>query len=82
MKQFYILGGLWFDKVNGNTYHNAKIIDIYGNVYYTGYKYGYDKAYLDTAKNYIKNILKINDFKIYDLGATKQKQRALKNNQF
>lgn len=37
MKKFVIIGAKWFDSVNGNTYHNAKIIDPTSNkIYYCG----------------------------------------------
>ena len=88
-KQAIILGGLYFDKANGNTYHNAKIIILesengttYQTTYYTGYKYGYEKAYLTTAKDYINNVLHINDFEIVDCGSFSLTQKRVKNNQF
>lgn len=82
MKKYFIIGGLYFDKVNGNTYHNTKIIDYLGNIYYTGYKYGYGNAYRYTAQDYIKSVLNINDYFIVDLGTTKHTKSELKNNQF
>ena len=52
---FVIIGALWLDKVNGNTYHRAKILDPeFNDVFYTdGLQYGYGSAYMDTAKREI-----------------------------
>jgi len=82
-KKFIIIGGKWFDKVNGNTYHNAKIIDAdTGATYYAGYAYGYGSAYLSSGENFIKANLKINNFKIIDGGNFYLKQSLLKKGWF
>jgi hypothetical protein len=42
----------WFDKLNGNTYHNVRITDnLTGKEYLTkyGYTYGYGTAYEQTT---------------------------------
>lgn len=81
--KFIVTGAKWFDKVNGNTYHNAKIVNgETGETHYTGFQYGYDRAYLESAKNYIKDTLKINDFEIINNGSFYTLQRVLKRNQF
>lgn len=84
-----ILGALWFDQNNGNTYHNTKIKVIendnkteYATTYYTGKKYGYDNAYIESAHDYIKNVLHISDYKLIDMGALYIPYRQLRNNQF
>ena len=42
--RFAIIGALWKDKINGNTYYNTKIVDTTtGKFYFTGYHYGYDE---------------------------------------
>ena len=79
MKKYVIIGALYFDKLNGNTYHNTKIIDAdTGDVYYTGYKYGYGNAWEDSAENYIKSVLGVNEFKTIrgaTLNTTKRKAK-------
>lgn len=55
-RKYVVLGGKWFDKVNGNTYHNAKIVDTEtGHIFYSGLRYGYGNAYLDSAAEAIKD---------------------------
>ena len=61
MTYIVIVGALWFDNKNGNTYHNTKIKVIeeeksteYLTTYYTGKKYGSDNAYIETAKEYVE----------------------------
>lgn len=44
----------WFDKVNGNTYHNAVVILPNGKVLTSGFKYGYGTAYRETAIDTLK----------------------------
>lgn len=39
----YIVVGEWFDKINGNTYHDATIT-INQNEYFISYRYGYDAS--------------------------------------
>ena len=46
----------WYDKVNGNTYHNVKIKDHHGdNFISSGVVYGYGNQYLVTAAGLIKD---------------------------
>ena len=79
---FVVIGGKWFDKVNGNTYHNAKIIDYAGNVYYTGFAYGYGTQYLENARKYIVNELKIKNPEIINGGDFYTLKRDVKNGNF
>jgi hypothetical protein len=40
----------WFDKVNGTTYHSARVFNNEtGEMIYCPYQYGYDSAYQQTA---------------------------------
>jgi hypothetical protein len=86
MKKIYIvIGALYFEKLNGNTYHNAKIICVCNNeikTFYSGYKYGYDDAYLDTAKTFIKSTLKEKNICVIDGGSFYLPYRQVKNNNF
>ena len=80
---YFVYGKLWFDKINGNTYCNAKIMDENGDtIHYTGYKYGYGSYYLQAAKEYIFKVLKDKNAKIIDLGSSYDLQKVLKNNLF
>lgn len=80
---FVIIGGLWFDKVNGNTYHVTKIISAEtGNVYYTEYAPGYGGHYRKTAAEYINKELKLKTYRMIDGGSFNLTKKALKNNWF
>ena len=81
-KKFYVLGGKWFDKINGNTYHVAKIMDEEGKVYYTNYQYGYGNSYYYSAKEFIKSTLNIINYKLFDMGCAYYKKSDLKNGNF
>ena len=50
----------WFDKINGNSYHNT-IIDIDGVRYQSDIQYGYDDQYLQTADHMVKGFNLIPD---------------------
>jgi hypothetical protein len=40
----------WFDKINGNTYHSARVFDNEtGNMIYCPFRYGYGDCYRQTA---------------------------------
>lgn len=54
---YVIIGGLWRDKVNGNTYHKVKFINTEtGNIIYNdAMHYGYGKAYKTTAEDFIND---------------------------
>ena len=49
--QFFILGKRWFDKINGNTYHSVKIIDLSNGetIIKTDRVYGYGEHWKQTA---------------------------------
>lgn len=80
-KIFFCIGRKWFDKVNGNTYCNSKVIDDKGEtLFYIGYQYGYGKVYLQEAERELSK--KYKNFKLVDLGATHDKKTNLKNNNF
>ena len=46
---YFLIGAKWFDKVNGNTYYNTKIIVVENNQVvsrtYSGFTYGYGSCY-------------------------------------
>lgn len=76
-KTFVVIGAKWFDSVNGNTYHNAKIIDAETQkTYYCGYQYGYGSQYLTSAKEYIESMLKETEYILIDAGAFYIKKSA------
>lgn len=80
-KIFFCIGRKWFDKVNGNTYFNSKVIDNKGNlILYTGYQYGYGRSYLYEAEKELSKVEK--NFRLVDLGITHDKKTNLKNNNF
>lgn len=80
---FVVIGGKWFDSINGNTYHNSKIIDIEtGKTFYCGYQYGYGSQYITSAKEYITDILMIDNFTIIDGGSFVMKKQVVKNGWF
>lgn len=83
MNKFVVIGGLWFDKINGNTYNVAKILDCdTGTFYYTDYCYGYGHQYYQEAKEYIRYILGSTDFKLYDMGSGYYHKTDLINHNF
>lgn len=82
MRKFVVIGGKWFDKVNGNTYNSAKIIDTEtGAAHYTRFCYGYGTAYLQEAKQYIRENI-TESFEIIDGGAFYIKKADAKNGNF
>ena len=55
MQHYVITVARWYDKVNGNTYHNVKVRDLHALQDLTsGLTYGYGRQYLVTAANMIK----------------------------
>ena len=53
-KRFLIIGAKWWDKVNGNTYNSAVIIDNKTNKKYcVPYQYGYGESWKNEAIKYI-----------------------------
>ena len=80
-KKYYCVGAKWFDKVNGNTYNNAKVVDENGQiVFYTGFQYGYGNSYFYTAKSKLEEVEP--DGTLIDLGCANYKKTVLKNNLF
>ena len=76
---FVIIGALWKDKTNGNTYHVTKIINATtGNVYYTPYTYGYDGQYRQSGAEYINKELKLKNFRMIDGGSFYINKKYLK----
>ena len=83
MKNYVIIGGKWFDRVNGNTYHTTKIIDTEsGETFYTRFQYGYGSQYKSSAAEYIREVLKQADFNMIDGGSFYMKKSEAKNGQF
>ena len=80
-KKFYVIGGLWFDSVNGNTYNSAKIIDEDGNIFYSRFCYGYGSAYMEEAKEEIEK-RGIKNYKVINCGYFYIKKSAAKNHLF
>ena len=79
--KYFVIAKKWFDKINGNTYYNAKIINDNGQtVLFTGFSYGYGKQYLDDANKQLKKITK--NFDLIDIGESFTKKSILKNNNF
>ena len=80
---YFVIGGKWHDKVNGNTYNSAKIIEAEtGKRYYTPFCYGYGSAYLQEARQYIREELKQESPNIIDGGSFFVKKAEAKNGQF
>lgn len=81
--RFVVFGGLWFDKVNGNSYHVSKILDMQtGEFYYTDYTYGYGHQYWHTAYDFLLLNLDFKDFILYDMGSAFLKKSDLKRKNF
>ena len=49
MTAFHISGRRWFDRVNGNTYHSARVFADGELVAVVPFQYGYDDAWLQSA---------------------------------
>lgn len=87
-KHFYCIGKKWFDKVNGNTYFNAKVCDKDGNtIFYTGFQYGYGSQYFSEAKKQLAKIIDpagydAENWVLVDFGCTHDLKKVLKNNEF
>lgn len=77
-KVYFILGAKWFDKINGNTYCNAKVLNNNGDLIgYIGYQYGYGSHYYYEAKKIIND----EGSKFVDMGAFYiNKKDLIKNN--
>lgn len=80
---YIVIGGKWHDRVYGNTYNSAKIIEAEtGKRYYTRFCYGYGSAYLQEARQYIREELKQENPIIIDGGSFKVKKADAKNGNF
>lgn len=80
-KVVYCVGAKWFDKVNGNTYNNVKVVDG-ENIEYLGYEYGYGNYYYHRAVEYFNNKYGKDNYKLIDLGAFYLKKSEVKNGNF
>jgi hypothetical protein len=54
IKSLFIEGRLWFDKINGNTYHAVKIEANGQIIKYLPISYGYGNQYQETALTWLK----------------------------
>lgn len=63
MKKYVINGVKWFDKVNGNTYHNVRIIDVDSNLLIkeSGLTYGYGEQWKQTAYDELVKLKKVKE---------------------
>lgn len=53
--KWIIVGKKWFDKVNGNTYHAARVYDLERHIVAAApYEYGYGDQYIYSAFNAMK----------------------------
>jgi hypothetical protein len=55
IKSLFIEGRLWFDKINGNTYHAVKIEANGQIIKYLPMSYGYGNQYQQTALTWLKS---------------------------
>lgn len=83
-REFFVIGAKWFDKVNGNTYCNAKVYDAFSNTYfYIGFQYGYGDQYFEEALKEIRKRYPNKEIKgAVNAGCFYIKYRDLKNNNF
>ena len=65
MIKYIVEAMLWFDKLNGNTYHAVNITSIETNklIFSSGFTYGYGEQYRHTA---IDGLIKLGLFKEAD----------------
>ena len=85
VKNFVVVGGLWWDKPNGNTYCKAHILDPETNEhYYSSVSYGSGQQFIHVAREYIKDHLGYceEDINIIDMGTFYIKHKDLRNNNF
>jgi hypothetical protein len=55
IKSLFVEGRLWFDKINGNTYHAVKIEANGKVIKYLPITYGYGNQYEQTALTWLKS---------------------------
>lgn len=80
-----IIGAKWFDKVNGNTYNNAKIILISKDnteTVYKGFEYGYGSQYYYDAKKFVEAKYPHCDFEFIDGGSFYVSKKEAREGQF
>lgn len=83
MKKYFCITKKWFDKINGNTYYNSKVLDNDGEVvFYTGFNYGYGSQYFYDVKEKLKKINGDDNFKLIDFGSDYTKKTILTKNNF
>lgn len=84
--RFVVIGALWFDRVNGNSYNVAKIIDTKTrSIYFTQFCYGYGSQYMSEARDYIRdNIYKKVDMSkdVINGGSFYTDKKTVKNHWF
>lgn len=61
IKSLFVEGRLWFDKINGNTYHAVKIEANGKVISFIPITYGYENQYLETALKFLKNYGLVNE---------------------
>ena len=78
---FIVTGAKWFDRVNGNTYNNAKVIDVDNStIFYIGFEYGYGSDYFNRA---VKKARERNPEAVFiDNGAFYVTKKVAKNDLF
>lgn len=78
---YYIKGGKWRDKVNGNTHFTSYVLDENGQIVLKlPYQYGYDLAYYYEAEKQLLSMARKNaKIKIVDGGADYHKKAEIKN---
>lgn len=59
MKTLQLIGRLWRDKVNGNTYHTTEIIVDGVSVHKTPFDYGYGDSYIQSAVVWLNKTRKL-----------------------
>jgi len=65
MKSLVVIGRLWFDKVNGNTYHSVNVYVDGKHAFYVPLTYGYGNHYLQTAGEELekRGLIKLEKYK-------------------
>ena len=67
---YVVIGGLWWDKLYGNTYNNPKLINCKtGERQYLGFTYGYGSSYYHDARKHLELIHGEDNFILIDGGS-------------
>ena len=61
LRSLFIEGRLWFDKINGNTYHAVRIEANGKVICQIPQTYGYENQYLETALYWLKRFELVNE---------------------